>query len=63
MEKAIFTCRPETGTFSSKASVEGNTLKLSIKKVYRQTEIKKEDFGKMLEFIDAAYDFSQEGYC
>ncbi len=49
----------ETGAFSSKASVEGNVLKLSIKKVYKQTKIKKEDFGKMLEFIDAAYNFSQ----
>ncbi len=49
----------ETGTFSSKATVEGNVLKLNIKKVYKQTKIKKEDFGKMLEFIDAAYNFSQ----
>ena len=49
----------ETGAFSSKATVEGNVLKLSIKKIYKQAKIKKEDFGKMLEFIDAAYNFSQ----
>jgi hypothetical protein len=49
----------ETGLFTSKAVVEGTILKLSIKKAYKQTQIKKEDFGKMLEFIDAAYDFSQ----
>jgi hypothetical protein len=50
----------EIGSFSSKANVEGNVLKLTIKKVYKQTKIKKEDFGKMLEFIDAAYNFSQK---
>jgi len=49
----------ETGAFSSKATVEGNVLKLAIKKVYKQTKIKKEDFGKMLTFLDAAYNFSQ----
>ena len=49
----------EAGSFSSKATVEGNVLKLSIKKVYKQTKIKKDDFGKMLAFLDAAYNFSQ----
>ena len=49
----------ETGAFSSKATVEGNVLKLNIKKLYKQTKIKKEDFGKMLAFLDAAYNFSQ----
>ena len=49
----------ETGAFITKATIEGNVLKLNIKKVYKQTKIKKEDFGKMLEFIDAAYNFSQ----
>ena len=49
----------ETGLFSCSAVVEGNLLKLSIKKVYKQALIRKEDFGKMLEFIDAAYNFSQ----
>ncbi|MBS1509432.1 MAG: hypothetical protein JST86_01225 [Bacteroidetes bacterium] len=50
----------ETGAFITKATIEGNVLKLNIKKVYKQTKIKKEDFGKMLEFIDAAYNFSQK---
>ncbi len=49
----------ETGLFISKAFMKGNVLKLSIKKAYKQTQIKKENFGKMLEFIDAAYNFSQ----
>jgi hypothetical protein len=49
----------ETGQFATQATIEGNTLKLSIKKVYRQTRIKKDNFAQMLAFIDAAYNFSQ----
>ena len=49
----------ETGAFVTTATIEGSVLKLNIKKVYKQTKIKKEDYGKMLEFIDAAYNFSQ----
>jgi hypothetical protein len=49
----------ETGAFITKATIEGNVLKLNIKKIYKQTIIKKENFNKMLEFLDAAYDFSQ----
>ena len=49
----------ETGAFITKATIEGNVLKLNIKKTYKQTKIKKENFDKMLEFIDAAYNFSQ----
>jgi hypothetical protein len=47
------------GSFITTAAIEGTVLKLNIKKIYKQTKIKKEDFGKMLEFIDAAYNFSQ----
>jgi len=49
----------EAGAFITKAMVEGNTLKLSIKKVYKQTKTEKQHYNKMLEFIDAAYNFSQ----
>jgi hypothetical protein len=49
----------ETGAFITKATIEGNVLKLNIKKIYKQTKIKKEDYNKMLEFLDAAYNFSQ----
>ncbi len=49
----------ETGEFTTRAIIEGTVLKLNIKKVYKQTEIKKESFNKMLDFIDAAYNFSQ----
>lgn len=53
------TIENETGAFTTKATIEGAVLKLNIKKVYKQTKIKKEDFNKMLDFIDAAYNFSQ----
>jgi hypothetical protein len=49
----------ETGQFTTQATIEGNILKLNIKKVYRQALVKKENFGKMLEFLDAAYNFGQ----
>ena len=49
----------ETGTFSTKAVMEGSVLKISVKKAYKQAKINKENFSKMLEFIDAAYNFSQ----
>ena len=53
------TIENEIGSFATKATIEGTVLKLNIKKVYKLTNIKKEDFGKMLEFVDAAYNFSQ----
>jgi hypothetical protein len=49
----------EIGSFITKAVIEGNVLKLNIKKVYKQARINKDNFNKMLEFIDAAYNFSQ----
>jgi hypothetical protein len=50
----------ETGSFSSKAIVEGNELKIAVRKVYRQMTVKKENWNKMLEFLDAAFNFSQK---
>jgi hypothetical protein len=49
----------EIGSFITKAAIEGNVLKLTITKVYKQANINKDNFNKMLDFIDAAYNFSQ----
>lgn len=49
----------EVGSFITKAVIEGNLLRLNIKKIYKQAKIGKDNFNKMLEFIDAAYNFSQ----
>ncbi len=48
------------GTFAVQASVEGNTLNILVKKHYKQTTVKKEDWTKLLEMLDAAYNFSQK---
>jgi hypothetical protein len=50
----------ETGAFIAAAKMDGNKLVLEIKKLYKQKEIKKENWPKMLEFLDAAYNFSQK---
>lgn len=48
------------GTFAVQATVENNTLNILVKKHYKQTSIKKEDWPKLLEMLDAAYNFSQK---
>jgi hypothetical protein len=50
----------EAGTFAVLASVEGNKLNLLVKKVYKQTTIKKENWPRLLEMLDAAFNFSQK---
>jgi hypothetical protein len=50
----------ETGTFAVQASVEGNTLSILVKKLYKQVTVKKEDWPKLLEMLDAAFNFSQK---
>jgi len=50
----------EAGTFAVLASVEGNKLNLLVKKVYKQTTVKKENWPKLLEMLDAAFNFSQK---
>ena len=50
----------EVGTFAVLASVDGNKLNLLVKKIYKQTTIKKENWPKMLEMLDAAFNFSQK---
>ncbi|HEV7782185.1 MAG TPA: hypothetical protein VGO58_13015 [Chitinophagaceae bacterium] len=50
----------EVGTFAVLASVEGNKLNLLVKKVYKQTTIKKEQWSKLLEMLDGAFNFSQK---
>ena len=50
----------EVGTFAVQASVEGSTLNILVKKQYKQLTIKKEDWVKLLQMLDAAYNFSQK---
>lgn len=50
----------ETGAFAVQASVEGNTLNILVKKIYKQTTVKKENWSRFVEMLDAAYNFSQK---
>ena len=49
----------ETGGFVSQAKVEGNQLKLQVKKYYNHNFEKLEDWPKMVDFLEEAYDFTQ----
>ncbi len=47
----------ETGAFISEAAIKDNLLTVTIEKIYKQKNIKKEKWPLMLEFVDAAYNF------
>jgi hypothetical protein len=49
----------ETGSFTSKAAVENGKLVIHVSKIYNRSFEPVANWSKMLEFIDAAYDFSQ----
>jgi hypothetical protein len=50
----------EAGNFAVQATVEGNTLSILVRKLYKQMIVKKEDWPKLLEMLDAAFNFSQK---
>lgn len=50
----------ETGSFITSAKVENNTLTIDIQKIYKQKNISKEKWPQMLEFVDAAYNFTHK---
>lgn len=50
----------EAGNFAVQATVEGNVLTILTKKVYKQSNIKKEDWSKLVEMLDAAFNFTQK---
>jgi hypothetical protein len=39
---------------------EGSTLNLLVKKIYKNAVVKKENWPKFLEMLDAAFNFSQK---
>jgi hypothetical protein len=50
----------ETGAFITTATQSGNVVTLDIQKIYKQKNISKEKWPLMLEFVDAAYNFSHK---
>jgi hypothetical protein len=60
LEKLMYNVDNETGGFTSSAQVaEDGTLKIKTKKWYAHQYEKAEDWPKMLEFLEAAYHFTQ----
>lgn len=49
----------ETGSFSSVGKLENNTLNIVVSKIYNHNFEKKEDWPKMVAFLDACYNFTQ----
>jgi hypothetical protein len=50
----------EVGTFAVQATADGNTLNILVKKHYKQMTVKKENWPKLLDMLDAAFNFSQK---
>ncbi|HMG15318.1 MAG TPA: hypothetical protein VK590_07735 [Saprospiraceae bacterium] len=60
LEKLNVNIDNSTGAFSVITKIEGQNIMMSIKKVYKSNFVVKEDWSKMLEFLDAAYNFTQK---
>ncbi len=50
----------EAGTFAVVATLEGNTLNILTKKIYKQMTVKKENWNKLVDMLDAAFNFTQK---
>lgn len=50
----------EVGYFKAASKVEGNQLLIAVKKQYKKVSVKKEEWTKLLQFADAAFNFSQK---
>ncbi|MFK7907858.1 MAG: DUF3857 domain-containing protein [Chitinophagales bacterium] len=50
----------ETGAFISTAKIEGNKLLIKAHKTYKNNYEPKENWSKMIDFLEAAYQFSQQ---
>ncbi len=59
IEKLNFNVTKPSGAFIAKATMEGAKLKLEVSKIYNHNFEKKEDWGTMVEFLDACYDFTE----
>ncbi|MEL6250659.1 MAG: hypothetical protein AAFR87_01505 [Bacteroidota bacterium] len=60
LDKLSYNIDNETGGFVSSAKVEGNLLLINTKKFYKHNFEEAKDWPLMVEFLEAAYKFSQE---
>ena len=58
LDKLTFNVDNETGGFTSSASMDGNTLNIKTEKWYANNFEKAENWSKMLEFLEAGYEFT-----
>ncbi|HAS45190.1 MAG TPA: hypothetical protein DCS93_32200 [Microscillaceae bacterium] len=60
LDKFNFKVENETGGFISSATKEDNKVIIKSRKFYKHNFEKAKDWGKMVEFLDAAYQFTQQ---
>jgi len=60
IEKLNSNVSNETGGFISKAVLSGKILKINVNKVYNHNFEKAKDWSKMVSFIEASYNFTQQ---
>ncbi|MDW3645735.1 MAG: hypothetical protein R8P61_01565 [Bacteroidia bacterium] len=60
LDKLTYNIENESGGFVSSAKVEGGKLLINTKKFYKHTFEEAKDWPLMVEFLEAAYKFSQE---
>ncbi|MFL5728006.1 MAG: DUF3857 domain-containing protein [Cytophagaceae bacterium] len=59
IEKLTMKVSTEAGSFSSEAWMDGKILKFRTSKIYFHNFERNKDWGKMVQFLDAAYDFTE----
>ncbi|MBS1510049.1 MAG: hypothetical protein JST86_04360 [Bacteroidetes bacterium] len=60
LQNLNFTVNNEIGSFTSTAVLNGNLATIDINKTYKERNIPKEKWDKLVKFVDAAYTFSQK---
>ena len=60
LDKLNITITNDTGGFTSTAKIEDNILKITTNKYYENNYESKENWSKMVSFLDATYQFTQE---
>lgn len=60
LESLTFSVDNDAGTFISSAEMDGQTLIVRTEKTYKDCTMPKEAWEPMVEFLDAAYNFSQQ---
>ena len=58
MEKLNTKVENQYGLFNSSATVEGDQLIIQSTKIYKTNFVKKEDWKLLVDFVQAAYEFT-----